>query len=79
MKFSAWAIIKALVSGGAPVALKDHDGEITVRTARRDPFGELTTHRFSFDTTKCVLMDDGSVGGPSYVKQWAWLDPEWTA
>lgn len=51
------------------VWLRDFDGEVVLRMARRTPFG-LECYRHSFGVGRCRLFRDGSFNGPSYVGEW---------
>lgn len=63
-KAVAWLIGKEVV------CLTDFDGEVLYRMATQTPFG-LTCSRWGlFGKTDCLLRDDGTVVGPSYVCAW---------
>ena len=51
------------------VWLQDHDGEVTLKLAWRNPFG-LFCYRHTPQVGMCVLHPDGTVGGLSYVHAW---------
>lgn len=55
--------------GRVVVYLRDHDGEITKRWAKRTPFG-LTCARMSFGVAPCLLIEGGKVLGPGFVHEW---------
>jgi len=64
----------AFLTGRTAVALRDFDGEITYSYAYRTPFGELVCKRhFGLGDPDCVLNEDGTVSGASYVKRWVAL------
>ena len=53
------------------VYLRDSDGDVTLTFAQKSPFGELTAKRWwpsSYGIT--VLLPDGKVKQPHYVKEW---------
>lgn len=51
------------------VWLRDYDGEVVLRTARRTPFG-LECYRHPPSGARCLLFPDGTIKGPSYVDEW---------
>lgn len=51
------------------VWLRDYDGEVVLRTARRAPFG-LVCYRYPPGSGRCLLFPDGTLKGPSYVEKW---------
>lgn len=58
----------AKLLGREVVYLRDFDGEIVRRLAWRNPFG-LFCYRHK-QHGLCLLRDDGTVCGPSYVSDW---------
>ena len=53
------------------VYLRDFDGYLTLTFAQKSPFGELTAKRWwPVSTGIVVLLPDGKVKQPSYVKEW---------
>ena len=63
-----WLRIRKLF-GGEVVALQDHDGEVTYRPAKRNPYG-LSCYRMAMWTRHLQLNPDGTVSPPCYVKRW---------
>lgn len=61
--------VAAFLSGRELVWLIDFDGEVSLRAAKRTPFG-LVCNRFGFGFARCLLLPGGRVQGPSFVKQW---------
>ena len=59
----------ARLTGGRVVWLLDHDVEQTRSIARPQGFGRLAATRMQFNP-KAVLLEDGTVASPSYVKRW---------
>jgi hypothetical protein len=55
--------------GREVVYLLDHDGEVTKRWAKRTPFG-MTCFRHWPMAGRCLLLPDGTVKGPIYVRNW---------
>lgn len=51
------------------VWLRDYDGEVVLRIARRTPFG-LECYRYPPGGGRCLLFPDGTFKGPSYVDEW---------
>lgn len=66
--------IWAKLTKGKLVWLEDFDGEITLRIARKHPFGGLRTNRMSFGITPLQLLEDGSIEPKCYVKRWKYAD-----
>ena len=61
----------ARLTGGILVALQDHDGEVSIRVARQNLFGQLTAHRFSIYPRRSVILNpDGTCAGICYVVRW---------
>lgn len=63
----------ASLLGRRVVFLQDYDGHVVKRWAKPTPFG-LVCNRFAFcgdDDTRCLLLPDGSIRGPSWVDRWA--------
>lgn len=51
------------------VWLRDHDGTVTVRLARRTPYG-LTCDRHGFGVRPLLLIDGGKIKPDCYVHEW---------
>ena len=59
----------ARMFGRRRVALQDFDGEVTIRWAKKTPFG-LTCYRMGLDIAPCLLLEDGSVKVCDFVTAW---------
>jgi hypothetical protein len=64
--------IYALASFGALVWLRDYDGEVNLRIARRDAFGNLGAWRWGLGIFHVVLIDGGKIKNGDYVDEWKW-------
>lgn len=63
-RFIAWLF-------GMPlIALRDFDGQETLRLGRRSYFGELYAHRMPFKIRPVWLYPDGVIKPDCYVKKW---------
>jgi hypothetical protein len=66
--------IWAKLTGGMPVILRDMDGDTYKSIARRDPWGDISAPTYWFTNVgRNVLLDDGTVRQPNYVKEWVRL------
>jgi len=67
--------IIARLTFGTVVILYDHDGETTIRIARRYGGKKMLAWRWAFKIGgPSILATDGTIaGGPSYVKRWEGL------
>lgn len=50
------------------VYTKDYDGEVRLRRALTDPFGEITVRGVLW--AGGILKKDGSISGGSYLRRW---------
>lgn len=59
------------IFGGELIWLKDHDNEVSLSIAKRDPWGVLTAERcWPFNIRTVILLPDGTVSGSCYVNFW---------
>lgn len=66
-------LIASFLLGRALVALRDQDGEVSIRVADMNVLGESTAERLSFGIRTVTLLPDGKVGNGCYVKSWTML------
>lgn len=62
----------ALITGGKLVWLEDFDGEVTKSIAYKTGFGKLKAKRMPGSLS--ILLPDGSVQKPNYVKRWEYVE-----
>jgi predicted deacylase len=60
----------AYLTGQKLVALKDHDGEVTIVPAYKTPFGYVAKRYWPMSILDVLLNEDGTVEGGSYVRFW---------
>lgn len=56
--------------GRRVVYLRDFDGQITKKWAKATPFGLACRRMMAVPDSVCLLIDEGKVIGPCYVKEW---------
>lgn len=66
MFFKLWS----LLTFQKVVYLLDFDGEVTKTVAKKTPFGYVAKRWWPFPHGVCLLKDDGTVFGGSYVTHW---------
>ena len=66
MFFKLWS----LLTFQKVVYLLDFDGEVTKTVAKKTPFGYVAKRWWPFTHAVCLLKDDGTVFGKSYVTHW---------
>jgi len=52
------------------VALRDFDGDVCFRPAKKTPFGLVAKRQWPFNIRNVILNDDGTVSNGSYVEEW---------
>ena len=65
MFFNIWAFL----TKQKVVYLLDYDGEVTKTLAKKTPFGYVAKRYWPLNTRNCLLKEDGSIMGGSYVKE----------
>lgn len=66
--------VSADMPDGTSVALEDFQGESYLSVKFTTPFGRRAAYVYRFTSTGfCILLDDGSVFQPHYIKRWKYV------